>query len=580
MRTIRTFLQGGIALTLATTAPVVFAATYEVGPNKQYKSLKDVASRLQPGDVVELEGNATYAGDIRLTRSGTPDKKITIRGIPVSGKRPVLSGGTNTLEIQANHYVVENVEITKGSNRCYFHHGHDITLRAVSIHDCPSHGILGAVEDSGSLTVEYSEVYNCGDGDRRHPIYMDTDQRAYPGSVFRLQHSYIHNANGGHNVKSRAERNEIYYNWIEGALYHELELIGPDGSDGGKREDSDVVGNVLRKTNNFWVVRFGGDGTGDTNGRYRFVNNTVILQSGSSGVFRLFDGIESLEAHNNVFYAPSGSTFRVLEDGSAKWKHGKQIIAGSNNWVLSSARQVPSQWTGTITGTDPGFTSLANFNLTPTASSPLVNAGATNLQGPSGYPFPNPLAVPQFLPPAHKVEAVGTAKARPVSGRIDIGAYEFVAPGGSAPDPGTGGAGGSGGAPDPDPGNGDNEPDPGTGGEGGSGGSPDPGTGGGDADPGTGGEGGSDDPGTNDPGTGGSGDAPDAGDEGNPPGTGGDGGDPADPGDPQGEPPAVEEPGDDDGGVSCQAVPGGTAGAGSALLFAAAALALSRRKRG
>lgn len=65
-----------------------------------------------------------------------------------------------------------------------------------------------------------------------------------------------HHSNGGNNVKSRAERNEIYYNWIEDAYYHELELIGPDpgGAPDGwseelKREDSDVVGNVLRKTN-------------------------------------------------------------------------------------------------------------------------------------------------------------------------------------------------------------------------------------------------------------------------------------------------------------------------------------------
>lgn len=576
MRKVRSFLQGGIALTLATTAPMVFAATYEVGPNKQYKSLRDVASRLQPGDVVELQGDATYGGDVRLTRSGTPDRKITIRGIPINGKRPVLSGGTNTLEIEANHYVVENIELTKGSMRCYFHHGHDITIRATRIHNCPSHGILGANDDSGSLTVEYSEISHSGEGDRRHPIYMATDQRAYPGAVFRLQHSYIHSGTGGHNVKSRAERNEIYYNWIEGAYYHELELIGPGGS-GGRREDSDVVGNVLRKTRNFWVVRFGGDGTGDTDGRYRFVNNTVILQSGSSGVFRLFDGIESLEAHNNVFYAPSGSTFRVLEDGSARWKTGKQVIAGSNNWVLSSARQVPSQWTGTITGTNPGFASLNNFDLTPTSSSPLVNAGAANPQGPSGFAFPNPLASPKFLPPAHRVEAVGTAKARPVSGRIDIGAYEYVAPGdkpgggnggaGGSPDPGTGGAGGN-----PDPGTGghggDDEPDPGTGGHGGTN-EPDPGTGGhggaNEPDPGAGGSGGSG--GDQDPGTGGEGGDPD-------PGLGGSGGD-AD-----GEPPVVEEPGEDEGGVSCQAVtPGAGAGAGSALLLAAAALGLSRRKR-
>ena len=69
-----------------------------------------------------------------------------------------------------------------------------------------------------------------------------------------MQHCYVHDGNGGNNVKSRAERNEIYYNWIEGAVYHELELIGPDRraaagwSEDLAREDSDVVGNVLRKT--------------------------------------------------------------------------------------------------------------------------------------------------------------------------------------------------------------------------------------------------------------------------------------------------------------------------------------------
>ena len=71
---------------------------------------------------------------------------------------------------------------------------------------------------------------------------MATDETAYPGAVFRMQHCYVHDANGGNNVKSRAERNEIYYNWIEGAYYHELELIGPDGqAESLKREDSDVV---------------------------------------------------------------------------------------------------------------------------------------------------------------------------------------------------------------------------------------------------------------------------------------------------------------------------------------------------
>lgn len=64
---------------------------------------------------------------------------------------------------------------------------------------------------------------------------MATDEVAYPGAVFRLQHSYLQDSDytdgvgiGGNLIKSCAERNEIYYNWLEGAFYHELELIGPD----------------------------------------------------------------------------------------------------------------------------------------------------------------------------------------------------------------------------------------------------------------------------------------------------------------------------------------------------------------
>src|SRR5690606_5214681 len=129
-------------------------------------------SLLQPGDVVEVSGDATYAGDVKLTKSGTASKKITIRGVRVNGKRPLLSGGTNTLEVGADHYVIEGFEVVGGSSRCVFHRGHDVTIRDTAVHDCPSHGILGAMDGSGSLTLEYVEVYKAGKGTTRHPIYM------------------------------------------------------------------------------------------------------------------------------------------------------------------------------------------------------------------------------------------------------------------------------------------------------------------------------------------------------------------------------------------------------------------------
>ncbi|HPQ39141.1 MAG TPA: hypothetical protein PLV45_02105 [bacterium] len=408
------------------------AVTYQVGPGKPYADLQSVAPLLLPGDLVEVDGSHTYPGDVVFTQPGSAVQPITIRGIRIGGTRPVISGGTNTVHFRtdwpysgpgADHYIFEGFEITGGSFRGVYHQAGDLTVRDCRVHDCPQHGILGADQGSGSMTMEYVEVYNCGSGDTRHQIYMATDEVNHPGSIFRMQFCYIHDGIGGNNVKSRAERNEIYYNWIEGAYYHELELIGPDGAEPSlAREDSDVVGNVLFKRNTFHVTRVGGDGTGETFGRYRFVNNTFIC--GDSSTFRLFDGIESIEMHNNVFYRGTGS-IDIIRTVDATWSTGSELIAGQNNWVLSGTADVPAQWTGTVFGTDPGFVDFNTDDLRPGAGSDLLDAGAETLAGPPGYPFPNPLFPPEYHPPLHSAGLPGSGEPRPSDAPIDIGAYEF-----------------------------------------------------------------------------------------------------------------------------------------------------------
>lgn len=468
------------------SSSTAFAATYEVGPGKAYPNLDAVVNILKPGDIVEVTGDQTYPGGVIFDNPGESAAKITIRGIRVNGKRPVFSGGTNTIEARANHYVFEGLDLTGGTSRCFYHHADDIVLRDSIVHDCPKHGILGADSGSGSLLLEYTEVHHCGNGTFNHQIYMSTNEVDYPGSVFRMQHCYVHDANGGNGVKSRAERNEIYYNWLEGALYHEVELIGPDPSGGvGEnvaREDSDVVGNVFRKRNTFAVVRFGGDGTGQTNGRYRFVNNTVITYPNANAVFRLYDGIESLEAHNNLFFAIDGGTVNMVREVEANWTTGQSVIVGTNNWAVNGTTNVPPAWTTTILGTEPGFSNIGADDVRLDMNSPLIDAGASVQSGPPDQPFPNPLAVPLAHPPLHAVEASGAASSRPVVGTIDIGAYEYGLGGsggsggssGSSGGAGSAGSAGSGGA-------------AGTGGSAGSGGG-NGGTGGGDG--GTGGKGG------------------------------------------------------------------------------------------
>lgn len=450
MVTSRSLGVSGVVLALLLGSGVARAETYKVGPTQTYKQLTAVADLLKPGDVVEVDGDATYES-VMFENSGTEAAKITIRGLTLNGKRPQIAGGTNTVEVFANHYVLENLDITGGSFRCYFHHGHDITMRGSVVHDCPAHGILGADNDSGSLLLEYSEVYGCGDGTQEHQIYMATDENTHPGSVFRMQFCYVHDGMGGNNIKSRAERNEIYYNWIEGATYHELELIGPDPSGGvseGKaREDSDVVGNVLRKTGEFGpVIRAGGDGTGQTFGRYRFVNNTILVRPNGGAVFRLFGGLESVEMHNNLIFCPEGGSFKIRREIEAVWSSGSPVIVGTNNWLGQGAADIPAQWQNTVTGVDPLLVG-SPLDPRPLASSPLVNAGASSPAGPPNFPFPSPLAAPSFHPPLATLLPIGNASPRPSSGAIDIGAFEFDdGSGGSAGSGGSGGSAGSGGA--------------------------------------------------------------------------------------------------------------------------------------
>jgi hypothetical protein len=194
-----------------------------------------------------------------------------------------------------------------------------------------------------------------------------------------------------------------------------------------------VVGNVLWKKNtpsggqlNFYVARFGGDGTGESHGRYRFVNNTVLM--GSSAVFRLFDSLESVEMHNNVFYRPDGTGAPIIRTVEAEWTTGVAVIAGQNNWVQSGASQVPVQWTGTIAGEHPGFADLPGGDVRSAPGSPLANAGTSNPLPAPGFQIASPLFPPAFEPPSGIAAVPGTALPRTPAGVIDIGAYEATGP--------------------------------------------------------------------------------------------------------------------------------------------------------
>ncbi|MEM1028784.1 MAG: hypothetical protein AAGN82_00445 [Myxococcota bacterium] len=412
------------ALGLGFACPVpVSAKTTRVRTEGQ---LSGLLNTVQPGDVIEV-APGTYDTDIYLGRPGLDGMPVIIRGIVgADGTRPILRGGDNTVTLESSHVVFESLEVTGGTQRCIYVIGNDIILRDVVVHDCPGHGIHAADEATGTLVIDRSEVYRSGGGEYDHQIYVTTDQETFPGAVFRLQHSYVHDATGGNNIKSRAERNEIYFNWIEGARYHELELIGPDVDrpPPGIREDSDVVGNVLRKTNgDSHGVRLGGDATMDTNGRYRLVHNTFWMRNGAMSPVRLFDGVESLELYNNVFFVDGGQPTTLLRTARVKWARGAPLILGSHNFIPPGSTAVPPALTDTIaSATGPGFVSLTALDLRPRLDSPLVDAATPDMATHPEAPFPSGLAVTSHQPRRWGLRAPRLRAAR--GSRPDVGAFE------------------------------------------------------------------------------------------------------------------------------------------------------------
>ncbi len=459
----RVLLTFSLVLAPATSA---WAATYTVGPSgRQYTQLSTLFNsvNLAPGDIVLVDGNATYSGGVVVGSddSGTVASPVTIRWTRAAGQsRPLLSGGTHTIKFeQSSNVVFEGFDVTAGSSTCIFNEADGTVVRDVLVRDCPSHGILGADQNSGSFTLEYSEVRGAGLGTTRHSIYMQNDQVVYPDAVLRVRYNYIHSGNGGILMRSRYTRSEVYYNWFEGSTNEEVEFIGPDceaqkpgWTANLRREDTDFVGNVVVHTSGWRnAIRMGGDLVGRSQGRVRLVNNTVIFAGTGTGIHNAVDvrlGAESLEMHNNVIHRVNSGTLQAVYELPASeagqpyacspqsrepWSSGRKV-AGSNNWVKSGAGLVPSEWSSTHTGATPGVADIAARNLRPVAGSMLIDAANASPTTPAAFPFPSPLLLPAYEPPPRVKATNGAASARAVVGaRLDIGALEQAGTGSSAP---------------------------------------------------------------------------------------------------------------------------------------------------
>jgi hypothetical protein len=370
------------------------AATLSVGAGKTYPTPCRAFAAAASGDIIEIDAATAYVGDV----CGIYPSNLVIRG--VNGRPKISAGGANAMGkgiwvVVGNGITIENVEMSGArvpdrNGAALRLEGTGFTLRSSFLHS-NENGILANANASSDILIEGSEFGFNGYGDGySHNIYI--------GNVRSLtfRYNYSHDANVGHNLKSRAQTNTIAYNRFSstpagqpnttasGQPSYEVNL--PNAGIGY------VIGNVIQQPSanqNAAMLTFGEEGASNPGQSLYVINNTFLNDDGSRGTFVMVgSGVTTPVLMQNNIFAGVGTV-------------SNQAVAIDRNNYRSLS---------------PAFVDRANYDLRPASGSPMIDGGTDPGVSLTGV---------TLAPQAHYKHPAG-GEARAVSGALDIGAYEAV----------------------------------------------------------------------------------------------------------------------------------------------------------
>jgi hypothetical protein len=351
---------------------------WQVGPEHALKRPSEASKKAGNGDLVEIAAG-TYSDDY----AKWSQSDITIRG--VGGMAHLKSIGLipnrkGIWILKGNNVVIENVEfsgaaVKDGNGTGIRHEGGNLTLRNTFFHD-NEFSILSGKRPGASIEVISSRFWFQKRKNRfSHGIYIGRARR------FTLTGSHFKGTDQGHQIKSRALENYIFYNRIEdvpGGNSSRLIDLPNCGS-------SFIIGNDLHKAataENLTAIGYGHEGCegrAEAQKRLYAINNTLVNDATKGTFVANKGGIEAIVS-NNLFYG-SGK-FLVGEGKSNNNVRARLDERGRGSWDAP-----------------PGSTAIN---------------GAANLSKVEGVSLTPDL---EFAPP------IGTQK-RPRDGALDVGARE------------------------------------------------------------------------------------------------------------------------------------------------------------
>jgi hypothetical protein len=396
MQVIRT---SATRLTLAVTALVLgaaiaapaSAATRSVGTGKTYATPCKAFAAAAAGDVIEIQAG-TYTGDV----CWISQSNLTIRG--VNGRPKIAAGGKSAggkaiWVVSGNNIVIDNVEmvgakVVDKNGAALRLEGTNFTMRNSFLHD-NENGILSGVNTASTIILENNEFGHNGYGDGySHNIYIGK------AGKLTFRYNYSHDANVGHNLKTRALYNTIAYNRFSSLRAGEVgstiagkpsyEIDAPNGG------TTFIIGNVIMQptaSNNPAMVSYGEEGTTGYATDLYVVNNTFVNDESSRGTFvTVRNAATPAKLINNLFSGYGTITTQT------------EAIKTANYQALSV-----------------GFVNRAAYDLRPLVTPLIVNAGVSPGYSAGGVSL-NAAA-------SYKHTASGINRAA-INGKNDIGAYE------------------------------------------------------------------------------------------------------------------------------------------------------------
>lgn len=419
---------------LCANAAIACANTYDIGGgSNDYPSMSALLAATTPvaGDFVNIYPGVYYDSWILSGAQGTELNPITIRGVDADGN-PVASP-QETVVFDYNGYLRTDgfAAINTTDSSAW------ITLQGIAIKNVTWDPLMGgAIKawSSGTFVARYV-LFKDNATNFQAKLGNDTAILEYCefsggvggpyGSINHhqvysirsghliIQHCYFHDydSKNGATIKSRDNKVDILYNYIEMGTTTAAIDAPQNESTGIIDQDTNVVGNVIIKRaddGDGWAQSFihhsYDDQVTPRPGNVRVINNTFVDLTGViSGAFNFNTGENyTNEVKNNIFYGISDMTSAGNDD----------VLSGSNNWIPEGVSQ--DGLAGTLFGIDPGF--AGNGDYRPASNSATVDSGTSGIS----------------ITPSWEYAGVAGRKTRQlINGFIDVGAYEYEPPPGA-----------------------------------------------------------------------------------------------------------------------------------------------------